>query len=109
MSEVEDEDPLGLRELAVRFDYLLYRINDHVTNLSELTYQSVCSKRDTIEIEYLDKQLQLDKKLKDVDTILRSCDELELELMKLDQMSNFVDDFKERLHVLEIAFKGINV
>lgn len=96
----EEEDPLGLKELALNYDYLIYKMNDHMNNLSELTYTAVKDKEILVN-EYLEKKLQLDKEMKEIDSILQKCEELELEFMKLDQLSSFIEGFKKRLDTIE--------
>lgn len=102
-----DDDPLELKDLAVNFDYLMFRINDHLSNLSETTYQSVTNKKKLIEEEFFDKQLQIDERINEVDSLILECKELEVLFMKLDQLYMFVGDFKSRLLTLENEFKNL--
>ncbi|CUM46790.1 unnamed protein product [Debaryomyces tyrocola] len=104
----KDEDPLVLKNLAVNFDYLMYKINDHISNLSEKTFHAVNAKQDFVNGEYLQKQLDLEKEINEIDLILSRCNELELDFMKLDQLYLFVEDFKSRLNSLEDGFKEIS-
>lgn len=104
----QDEDPLVLKNLAVNFDYLMYKINDHISNLSEKTFNAVNAKQDFVNGEYLQKQLDLEKEINEIDLILSKCNELELDFMKLDQLYLFVQDFKSRLNSLEDGFKEIS-
>lgn len=96
----EEEDPLGLKELALNYDYLIYKMNDHMNNLSEQTYTAV-KEKEVLVNEYLEKKLQLDKEMKEIDLILKKCEQLELEFMKLDQLSSFIEGFKNRLDTIE--------
>lgn len=98
------DDPLELKDLAVKYDYLVYKINDHIASLAEITHQSVQSKRHLIDTEYLDQQLHLDHELAHADKLLLECSELEALFMKLDQLYMFVDDFKARVGRLEREF-----
>lgn len=106
-NEPIDDDPLELKDLAVEYDYLMYKINDHIANLAEITYQSVTTKRKLIDEEYFDQQLHLDEQLEDADRLIDKCKELELLFMKLDQLYMFVGDFKTRLSTLEREFSQI--
>ncbi|KAL7664017.1 Biogenesis of lysosome-related organelles complex 1 subunit CNL1 [[Candida] zeylanoides] len=103
----EEDDPLALKSLAVQFDYLMFKINDHYATLAEQTYSAVVAKRDTIEHSYLEQQLQVEKQIKDIDDLISSCEDLELEFKKLDQIEGFVEDFKTRLSSLEQAFNSL--
>mmetsp|Transcript_8495 Transcript_8495/g.10582 ORF Transcript_8495/g.10582 Transcript_8495/m.10582 type:complete len:109 (-) Transcript_8495:1011-1337(-) len=104
----KDEDPLVLKSLAVNFDYLMYKINDHISNLSEKSYNAVSAKQDFVNEEYLQKQLNLERELQEIDEILNKCNELELDFMRLDQLYLFVEDFKSRLDSLEHGFKEVS-
>lgn len=105
-SNIEPEDPLGLKELALNYDYLIYKINDYVKNLSEQTFESVCLKDKMIKEEILGKKLDLDNEMERVDHLIAKCDELELEFLKLDQLNLFIDDFKKRVKNLENRFNN---
>lgn len=104
MKDAVDDDPLEIKDLSVKYDYLIYKINDHIANLAEITHQSVTTKRKLIDEEYFDHQLHLDDQLKDADRLLHECAELEILFLKLDQLYMFVGDFKERISVLEQEF-----
>lgn len=97
-----DDDPLALKQLAVKFDYLVYKINDQVTTLAEQTYSAVQQKQRLID-DYL-HQLHLDQHLEDADELLRRCDDLERDLIKLNQLYVFVNEFKGRISGLEKSF-----
>lgn len=99
-----NEDPLGLKELAVSYDYLIYKINDYIKNLSDQTYDAVTAKLSLICNDYLNDQLQLDKELNDVDLLLEECNAMEIEFLKVKQLSMFINDFKLRLANLENSF-----
>lgn len=103
----EDDDPLALKSLAVQFDYLMFKINDHYATLADQTYLAVVAKRDTIEHDYLGQQLEVEKQIGEIDDLISSCDDLELEFKKLDQIEGFVEDFKTRLSLLEQAFHSL--
>ncbi|KAG2732517.1 hypothetical protein G9P44_004934 [Scheffersomyces stipitis] len=103
----DDPDPLELRKLALSYDYLIYKINDHVSTMADTTYQSILSKQKLIENNYFEDQLHLQDELDHVETLLDNCTQLELEFMKLDQLKMFIDDFKSRLDVLELEYSNL--
>ncbi|GEQ70106.1 hypothetical protein JCM33374_g3782 [Metschnikowia sp. JCM 33374] len=100
----DNDDPLQLKDLAVDFDYLMFKIKDHISGLAELTHKSVTTKKHLIEEDYFKQQLQLDSQLDDADSMLKECSELEMLFMKLGQLQTFVEDFKTRLSKLETHF-----
>lgn len=102
-----DDDPLKIKDLAVQYDYLMFKISDHISNLADLTYRSVISKQQLIEQDYFAEQLDLEKELEESDTIMEECKKLETVYSKLDQLYLFVDEFKIRLTNLEEKFKEL--
>lgn len=101
---MEEDDPLELRNLAVSYDYLLFRIKDQVSTLTEITQQSVQNKRMLIEEKYFKEELNLENEFKEIDALFRMCDEIQLSFLKLDQLVDFVADFRSRLEHLEEEF-----
>lgn len=102
--EHPDDDPFELKELAVNYDYLIYKINDTIATLSEKTFQSINNKNKLINESYLNDQLQLNEELQDIDKLITQSKELEMTFMKLDQLNLFVEDFKSRISYLEDEF-----
>lgn len=97
----DEQDPLGLKETALNFDYLIYKINDHIKGLSDLTYQSV-KEKDLLVGEFLS---QVTAEYSEIDGMVQKCHQIELEFYKLDQLKQFIDEFKHRISVLETEFK----
>lgn len=106
MSDSGEDDPLAINKLAVSFDYLMYKIKDHIESLSEETYEAVNHKQNFID-NYID-QIQLDKTFEQSDTLIRKCDNLEMELYKLEKIEEFVGDFKNRIAILESEIRALN-
>lgn len=104
----EDDDPLRIKDLAVSYDYLMYKIHDHIESLLETTFQSVETKQRLIEQDYFEDQLHMDENIAQAQKLLKQCDDLELLFMKLDQLYLFVDDFKTRVAYLETEFDKIS-
>lgn len=102
--EHPDDDPFELKELAVNYDYLIYKINDTIATLSEKTFQSINNKNKLINESYLNDQLQLNEELQDIDKLITQSKDLEMTFMKLDQLNLFVEDFKSRISYLEDEF-----
>lgn len=99
-----DPDPLELRKLSLSYDYLMYKISDYINTLTEQTYQAVLSKQYQINQEYLNDQLKLFDNYEKIDDLLKMVNNLEMEFLKLDQLDQFILDFKQRLNVLEYEF-----
>ncbi|CAK9438662.1 uncharacterized protein LODBEIA_P28860 [Lodderomyces beijingensis] len=97
----EEPDPLELRKLSLTYDYLLFKIRDHIKTLTDQTYAAVLQRQELISKDYLEDQLQLSKQYKDIEELIRTCDDLEAEFMKIDQLEMFIEGFKERLGILE--------
>ncbi|WPK25114.1 hypothetical protein PUMCH_002417 [Australozyma saopauloensis] len=97
-------DPLQLKGLAVNFDYLMYKISDRISTLSDQTHAAVLSKANAVENDYLAEQLQIETVLAEIETCHKDCRELEGLFAKLDQLYTFVDEFNDRLTVLEAGF-----
>lgn len=104
----DEEDPLGLKELALNYDYSIYKINDYINNLSEMTFDSVSKKDKLIKQEYFHEQLNLTEELDQVDKLVQKCNDIELEFMKIDQLQMFINDFKLRLSAIEQGFSEEN-
>lgn len=83
----------------------MFKISDEINSLAEKTHDSVLAKSKAIEDDYLQKQLQLNQVMTEIDACQKDCKELEALFAKLDQLYVFVDDFKSRLDVLEREFK----
>lgn len=98
------DDPLELKQLAIKYDYLIYKINDHISTLSEQTFLAVTKKTELVSDDYFDQQLQLDQRLQKADQLLRQCNDIDMLFLKLSQLYMFVDDFKERIAHLEREF-----
>ncbi|ODV80365.1 uncharacterized protein CANTADRAFT_34131, partial [Suhomyces tanzawaensis NRRL Y-17324] len=99
-----DPDPLEIRQLALSYDYLLYKIRDHLSSLAEDTYTAISEKERRIKAEYLQDQLRLDHEFETVNMLIESCKAIESDFLKLDQLNLFIDDFKLRLDHLEQGF-----
>ncbi|CAX44554.1 conserved hypothetical protein [Candida dubliniensis CD36] len=100
----DDPDPLELKKLSLNYDYLMYKIRDYINTLTEQTYQSILSKQYQINQEYLHDQLNLFDNYESIDEMLKTISQLEMEFLKLDQLEVFIQDFKQRLIVLEHEF-----
>ncbi|QPG76322.1 hypothetical protein FOA43_003708 [Brettanomyces nanus] len=96
-----DDDPLEVRRLALTFDYLMYKIQDHVTGLSDAVTQNV---------DYTKKQRQLElsqinRDIHDARKLISECNCINLEIDKLEQLQLMTRDFKERLTVIDSRTK----
>lgn len=98
---MEGDDPLEIKKLAVSFDYLMYKIKDRVSTLCDSTYEAVSAKNKWINADYLDKQLNISGQIEEIDDILRACDAVENQFMRLEQLEMFVADFNRRLARIE--------
>jgi hypothetical protein len=106
-SKLDDIDPLDIHKLSLNFDYLMFKINDSISNLSDFTYETVFQKQQFIDEEYFEHQLHLRSEIEHTDELIDRCTKLENEFFKLDQLYEFVKDFKKRLNELETQFDDI--
>ncbi|KAH3674410.1 hypothetical protein WICMUC_003247 [Wickerhamomyces mucosus] len=97
MYSEDDDDPLGVKQLAVSFDYLMFKINDNLKNLTSET-----------EKYLIDQKTSLTKELESVDAmtdslkhVMDKCANLNSEFMKIKQISFIAADFKERIRYIE--------
>lgn len=97
----EDDDPLQIKELALAYDYLMFKINNHIAKLSERTLEAVAAEDEYVSHEYLEKQLNLSQEYSRIDNVLKAADVLEQDFLKLEQLMYFVEDFKGRVERLE--------
>ncbi|ODV62234.1 Cnl1p ASCRUDRAFT_24961, partial [Ascoidea rubescens DSM 1968] len=89
-----DDDPLNVKQLALNFDYLIYKINDRIKSLAEETELSVSNKRYNVEV-FIEDEIQSEVvKFKDLNDQL---DELLNDFLKVQQIDMIVKDFKQRI------------
>ncbi|KAG5421978.1 hypothetical protein I9W82_001071 [Candida metapsilosis] len=100
----QETDPLELHKLSLSYDYLMFKIKDYIKTLTDQTYDSVLQKHDYIKHDYFERQLNLPQQYKEIDKLLKTCDDIEREFMKIDQLEMFVNDFKQRLDAIERGF-----
>ncbi|ODQ60466.1 hypothetical protein WICANDRAFT_12805, partial [Wickerhamomyces anomalus NRRL Y-366-8] len=98
----EEDDPLGVKKLALSFDYLLYKISEKMEVLAQQTESSVISRKDEAERELLDVETSANN-LKD---LIQKCDNLDNDFTMLEQISIIVSDFKQRIKNLELQIKN---
>ncbi|CCG22664.1 hypothetical protein CORT_0B09600 [Candida orthopsilosis Co 90-125] len=101
---VQEADPLELHKLSLSYDYLMFKIKDYIKTLTDQTYESVLQKQDHINHDYFENQLNLPIQYEEIDKLLKTCNELEQEFMKIDQLEMFAHDFKQRLDAIEKGF-----
>ncbi|KAI3403918.1 hypothetical protein KGF56_003348 [Candida oxycetoniae] len=102
----DEPDPLELRKLSLSYDYMMYKIKDYIKTLMDQTYESVLQKQTLINQDYFENQLQLSRQYREIEQLIKSCNDLELEFMKIDQLEIFVKDFKQRLDLIEAKFSA---
>lgn len=94
------DDPLNIKDLCLKYDYLMFKIKDHIQGLSESTYDALLHKKSLIDT-FLTDELAIDQEMAHADELLAQCDTVEAQFMKLDQISEFVSEFKIRVLALE--------
>ncbi|ODV98383.1 hypothetical protein PACTADRAFT_31778 [Pachysolen tannophilus NRRL Y-2460] len=94
--DVED-DPLGVKQLALNFDYLMYKISDRVKSLSEQTEDSITFQKNNYESDVARINMNLLK----LNRLLKDCQELMNEFNKIGQIGLIAQDFKKRIIEIE--------
>ncbi|KAH3669353.1 hypothetical protein OGAPHI_001474 [Ogataea philodendri] len=92
--EIDDEDdPLKVKELALAFDYLMYKIQDHTSQLSERVENHVIQSKAEHEVDIH----AIQQKLEQIKLLLAHCDKVDQEIDKLEQLNIIAKDFNQRL------------
>ncbi|KAG7876454.1 hypothetical protein KL938_004522 [Ogataea parapolymorpha] len=93
----DDDDPLKVKELSLAFDYLMFKIQDQASLLSERVESHVLRSKTEHE---LDIQAIQDK-LVQIKQLLGHCDQINLEIDKLEQLNMITKDFHQRLTAVQ--------
>ena len=91
--EEEDDDPLHIRTLALNFDYLMYKIRDHTTLLSDAVVQNVDYAKRQQELELS----KINRRIREARKLIIECKRTDMEIDKLEQFKLLTRDFKHRL------------
>lgn len=97
-----NEDPLDIKSLSTNFDKLVQNINLETETLANQVYQHVYEKREISEesIENINAKLEM------YQTIIKNCNELNMEIDKIEQLQLFTTDFIQRLSTLTTTLKN---
>ncbi|KAM3162148.1 Biogenesis of lysosome-related organelles complex 1 subunit CNL1 [Lachancea thermotolerans] len=88
-------DPFGIDRLSVDYDYLLYRIQDHVTSI-QLSTTEICRQQNQLVEQGIIGDA-IDINIEEMRRILQKCEELETHFDMLDQIDSIVQAFRPRL------------
>ncbi|GME73889.1 unnamed protein product [[Candida] boidinii] len=99
--EDESDDPLNVKELALSFDYLTYKIQDRVKTLSENIEVNLSFSKSNYEMEIF----KITENLEHVKMLIKECDYLNDEFSKLEQINLISRDFVSRLTKLDKRLK----
>ncbi|CDR38890.1 CYFA0S02e07998g1_1 [Cyberlindnera fabianii] len=98
----EEDDPLGVKKLALSFDYLMYRICTKMEAIAEKTELAVCEKEAEVNQQLVDAENSMER----LRELMKACDDIEMEFAKLEQIGMFVQEFKDRIDSLEKYYKA---
>ncbi|CAL9735861.1 biogenesis of lysosome-related organelles complex 1 subunit Cnl1p [Monosporozyma servazzii] len=104
-SNEEEEDALGINKLIIAYDYLLYKINDHVQSIQYRT-DMMCKRQNQLIEEDIIRG-QIDVNIEHFKHILKQCDELETHFDMMDQIDTIVQTFKDRLQDINAEYNNI--
>lgn len=93
-------DPFNIKQLALNFDYLVYKINDRIQMLSDKTYGHTLLLKNSLEL----KIQEIDTVIIKFHEVLRELDQINQELNKLQQLDLIILEFKPRILELERFF-----
>ncbi|CUS21797.1 LAQU0S04e01002g1_1 [Lachancea quebecensis] len=91
-------DPFGIDRLSVDYDYLLYRIQDHVTSI-QLSTTEICRQQNQLVEQGIIKDA-IDVNIEEMHRMLQKCEELEAHFDMLDQIDGIVQAFRPRLDAI---------
>lgn len=98
--EHPNTDPLNIKELALNFDYLMYKINDRIKSLSEVAQQSTFRQKENTESTIM----EIDKVIQYYYEITKKLDEINNDFNKVKQINMIIDEFVPRIKELENYF-----
>ncbi|GMM27965.1 hypothetical protein DAMA08_006810 [Martiniozyma asiatica (nom. inval.)] len=93
----EDDDPLNVRELAENFDELVHQVNSRVQILADQLYLHVEARKTNADIDIA----EINNKLVEMRALINKCNELNMEIDKLEQLQLFTRDFNDRLENIQ--------
>lgn len=97
-----DDDPLRVKELALRFDYLLYRLKDHIATVLQEAVERVENKDNLTRFNDL---LNMDEQIAYLQRLLVSLQEIDSDIDTIRQVSEIVSGFRLRLKDVEHGLK----
>lgn len=97
------EDEYNVNQLSQDFASLLEAINHRVHELADATQASVESKHRAV---LRTEMLQADEQIAQLNRVLKLCDELEHEFLKIRQIGEIASDFRNRLARVERQLKN---
>lgn len=88
-------DPFGIDQLSVHYDYLLYRIQDYVTSI-QLSTTEICQRQNGLVEKGIIEDV-IDVNIREMHHLLNKCEELERHFDMLDQIDSIVQSLGPRL------------
>lgn len=100
-TDKDGDDPLQVRQLALNYDYLMYKIQDHTIALSEKVAQNV----DYTQKQNEDAIARIHEHIAAAKLLISECDRTNEEIDKLEQLQLMTRDFKDRLRGIDKRLK----
>ncbi|CCC70807.1 hypothetical protein NCAS_0F03230 [Naumovozyma castellii] len=100
-----DADPLGIDKLSVDYDYLLYKIRDHVESIQLQTTQLCRTQNELVTNEIVENII--DRNISEFKLLLEKCEELENHFDMLDQIAIITESFNDRISAIIADYKQI--
>ncbi|AET40257.1 Cnl1p Ecym_5515 [Eremothecium cymbalariae DBVPG len=105
--EEVNEDPFRVDKLILDYDYLIYRIKDHVLSI-HLETTDICRKQNKLITEGIVEDI-IDANIKGIEELLQKCGELEKYFVQLNAIDSIVGTFRERLDSIIKQYYDIKV
>ncbi|AAS52923.1 AER242Cp [Eremothecium gossypii ATCC 10895] len=106
-AEDVNNDPFRVDQLILDYDYMLYRIKDHVASI-HLATTELCRKQNQLVCTGIVEEI-IDSNIKNVRELLTKCKELETYFEQLHAIDGIVSTFHERMDEIVKQYRDIKV
>ncbi|AMD19176.1 HBR275Cp [Eremothecium sinecaudum] len=109
MSEGEEinKDPFHVDQLILDYDYLIYRIKDHVSTI-HLETTNACRRQHDLITKGIVEDI-IENNIKELRNVLGKCKELEAYILQLNALDSIVNTFHERVNEVIKQLRDIKV
>lgn len=105
IDEERHSDPFDVDKLSVHYDYLLYKIQDHVSSIHWKTTEIVKKQNEIVDKGIIEEVI--DVNIRELRSLLEKCQELENHFDLLNQIDAIVQNFPERIDQVIKEYKEL--